>query len=226
MSLTMTCSVLWSAMRRASSGWASEGSVRREQNRRNWTSERGWRGSVPLFMFTVQALEPQRQQPAAAALFCLDHLCSSLPRPAGRLSVCVCVILLVHLCMCESLMSTKIHAEKDTSAALQCAHQQAAHSRNLDSHIVSIFVFYFPVPLDTLEWWQFVKVHWSCAKSSVLHSVTSQQARVPGEGTALVVAQLLSDGANVREISIRWIFCMPNLSYCNVMLPLRLNKLS
>lgn len=77
-----TCTMLFSVLRVASSGWASE-EQRAEQkdlNEREGLEEL----HLSLFMFTVEALEPQRQQNPLPLLFISAHL-----RQGVFLSLCV-----------------------------------------------------------------------------------------------------------------------------------------
>lgn len=89
---------------------AALGQVKNRVWREEQNEEKGWRGSIPFIMFTVQALEPQRQQPTAARPR-PDHLRSSPLRPAW----CLCVYVVVLVCVCVNGKSTHL---KDPSATL------------------------------------------------------------------------------------------------------------
>ncbi len=81
------------------------GSVRREQNRRNWMSERGWRGSVPL----SSCLQYKHWSLSAGnpLLLFSPRIISALPRQSlPGVSLCVCVWLYLCVCVCVSLWVT------------------------------------------------------------------------------------------------------------------------
>ncbi len=124
------------------------GSVCREQNRRNWTSERKWRGSIPLSSclqykhWSLSASDP--------LLLFSAQIISALLRQGLPASLCVCVIILVRLWMCVSLLwvTTCRKGRKHCPASKPVA--RGAWLAMWYKFTID-FVFYFPVSLDTFE---------------------------------------------------------------------------
>lgn len=133
----------------------------------------GMEGSVPLFMFTVQALETQRQQPAAAAALLHQG------RPGVSLCVYVCDL---YLCVCVRVSHPWITTRR--KGRERCPADKPVTRRAwlaMWCKLTIIFFCNFPVSLDTLEWWQLVKVHWTLQKQHTVIGL-AQRTRAPGEG--------------------------------------------
>ncbi len=103
------------------------GSVCREQNRRNWTSERG---SIPLSSclqykhWSLSASDP-------LLLFSAQIISALLRQGLPGISVCMCDYTHAFVDVCESPVSNNMQKRTQT---LPC--KQAGRSRSLVSHVV------------------------------------------------------------------------------------------